>query len=182
MVVEPTPRAGPMAALVAELGGDGRIQHVRDRRYLEWRFQNPLSAYRFLYWAGGAELEGYLVLQAPARRLGGVVSIVDWEARDDTVRAGLLDAALAWGRFDDIAVWTDALPATARGLLFDAGFVAAPPAGSIGTAFRTKAVRPTVLVKPVRPGAMAPRDWDVDGRSLLDLGSWDLRMIYSDTF
>jgi hypothetical protein len=180
VVVEPRPWAGPMAALVAELGGDGRIRHVRDWRYLEWRFQNPLSAYRFLYWTG-AELEGYLVLQAPARRPGGLVSIVDWEARDNTVRAGLLDAALVWGRFDDIAVWTDMLPAEARGLLLDAGFVAAPPAGSIGTAFRTKAVRPTVLVKPVRPGATAQRDWDIDGRSVLELGSWDLRMVYSDS-
>jgi hypothetical protein len=36
---------------------------VRDQRYLAWRFLNPRSLYRFLFWEA-SKLEGYLVLQA----------------------------------------------------------------------------------------------------------------------
>jgi GNAT superfamily N-acetyltransferase len=181
VILERAPRPDPMSTLVAEVGGDGRIRHVRDRRYFEWRFQNPLSAYRFLYWMSG-ELEGYLVLQAPAHRPGGLVTIVDWEARDTRVLAELLEAALGWGRFDDLIVWTSTLPAEGHALLFDSGFVAVATTESIGQAFRTKAVRPTVLVRAVRPGVAPARDWQVDGRPVLDLASWDLRMVYSDSF
>ena len=36
-----------MAELV-ERSGDTRIRHVRDSQYFQWRFQNPLSRYRYL--------------------------------------------------------------------------------------------------------------------------------------
>src|SRR5262249_10682368 len=54
------PEPEPMARLVARLGYDGRIRHVRDAEYFAWRFRNPLHEYRFLY-AGGSDLDGYLV-------------------------------------------------------------------------------------------------------------------------
>jgi hypothetical protein len=181
VTLERTPWPGRMAALVADLGGDGRIRHVRDRGYFEWRFQNPLSTYRFLYWMS-AELEGYLVLHAPAHRPGGPVSLIDWEARDRRVLAGLLEAALTWGRFGDLSVWTAAVPAGGRALLRDSGFVAAPTTESIGHAFRTKRLRPTLLATAVGAGATTAQEWTVDGRRVLDLESWDLRMVYSDSF
>jgi hypothetical protein len=37
-----------MADLVRRLGHDGRLRHVRDERYLAWRYRNPLYEYRFL--------------------------------------------------------------------------------------------------------------------------------------
>lgn len=61
--IEKTPRPHEMAELVARLGYDGRIRHVQDEPYFAWRFQNPRSNYRFLFW-DDARLEGYLVLQA----------------------------------------------------------------------------------------------------------------------
>lgn len=59
---EPRPEA--MAELVAELGHDGRLRHVRSREYLAWRFVNPMHDYRFLYATRGGRLAGYLVLRA----------------------------------------------------------------------------------------------------------------------
>ena len=55
--VEREPRADAMAELVARLPYDGRIRHVRDARYLAWRYRNPLRDYRFLY-RDGAGLAG----------------------------------------------------------------------------------------------------------------------------
>ena len=87
-----------MADLVARQAYDGRIRHVRDARYLAWRFQNPLHEYRFLL-AGGDRLHGYLVLQAYRLSRHGAANIVDWEASDPAVRRALLHAAVEWGGF-----------------------------------------------------------------------------------
>lgn len=180
VAVEAAPRPEAMAALVARLPGDARIRHVRDSRYFAWRFGNPLSRYRFLYWTGAA-LEGYLVLQTAARRPAGVVSVLDWEAPDPEVRAALLHAALAWGRFAEVAIWADSLPPESRAVLREAGFVLVPRAASLGQAHRMQVPRPTVLVRALGPAAAA-REWTLSGLSVLDLAAWDLRMLYSDTF
>src|SRR5208337_1328121 len=58
---EDVPRCAAMAELVERIGGS-RIRHVRNAEYFQWRFQNPLGQYRFLFWEK-SRLEGYLVLQ-----------------------------------------------------------------------------------------------------------------------
>ena len=42
-------RPEAMARLVEDLGADGRIRHVRDARFFDWRFRNPFHEYRFIY-------------------------------------------------------------------------------------------------------------------------------------
>jgi GNAT superfamily N-acetyltransferase len=105
--VERAPRPEAMAELVERIGSDGRLRQVRDQEYFAWRFQNPLSRYRFLFW-GDAVLEGYLVLRTSIR--GKRVSIVDWEATNMKVRTDLLQAVMQWGKFDKLALWTATLP------------------------------------------------------------------------
>ncbi len=165
-------RSEEMAALVSRLPFDGRIRHVRDAAYLTWRYRNPMSNYRFLFWDGGG-LQGYLALRTSrsGRRPPGRVSIVDWEARDDAVRADLLDAALAHGRFLELVAWSVAIPAAARTLLERRGF--APVDRE-----KTAQGLPCILVR--RIGEPLPAaDWAVAGRRLLDPADWDLRMLYS---
>ena len=58
------PQVEAMSALVQRIGNDGRIRHVRDRAYLEWRFQNPLSRYGFLQ---GVTMLGFDGCPGPAR-------------------------------------------------------------------------------------------------------------------
>jgi len=158
-----------MAELVSRLPFDGRIRHVRDERYFAWRFRNPLRNYRFFYWDEG-RLEGYLVLQTGRPPLGRV-HVVDWEARDEKVRAGLLDAVFECGRYPELVAWSAAVPMAARSLLAQRGFEPVD---------RDKTARgiPCVLVRPIRD-AGPPDQWTVAGRRLLDPADWDLRMIYS---
>lgn len=165
---EPRPQA--MSDLVARQAYDGRIRHVRDARYLAWKFQNPLHEYRFLL-AGGDRLDGYLVLQAYRLARRGAANIVDWEASDPAVRRALLDAAVEWGGFSQLSTWTMGLADETRGLLSAAGFVAAA---------RDRLVRqgPTVLVRGVG-GPADIRHPMLGTQTLPAPGAWDLRMLYS---
>jgi GNAT superfamily N-acetyltransferase len=171
VIVEAAPRCEAMAALVAQLPFDGRIRHSRDERFLSWRYRNPLREYRFLYW-GPEPLEGYLVLQSPRenRQWPARVRIVDWEARDDRVRAGLLQAAICGG-FAELVMWTATQTPGVRQILQEAGFEPVD-------ADRTARGIPGLLLKPLHPGP-PDADWVFAGRRLLDLSQWDLRMIYS---
>jgi hypothetical protein len=162
------PRSRDMADLVARLPYDGRIRHVRDERYLEWRFRNPMRSYRFLYWDEG-RLEGYLVLQAGWRQ--GRVHIVDGEARDDAVRARLLRGAIEISGAPELVAWGATLGSEGRRLFEEKGFRPADvPITATG--------RPCVLVRPIRDEDLAG-EWSVAGRRLLDPADWDLRMIVS---
>ncbi len=161
-----------MAELVARLPWDGRIRHVRDARYLDWRYRNPQRDYRFLLWRR-ERVEGYLVLQT--RRDGppesGRVSVVDWEGSDARVRTDLLEAAIGAGDFAELTIWKATVSAEAQGLLRRAGFSPIDPE-------RTARGIPSLIARPIRDARLT-EDATVGGRRLLDPGSWDLRMIYS---
>jgi hypothetical protein len=162
------PRSRDMAELVARLPHDGRIRHVRDERYFEWRFQNPTRTYRFLYW-DEARLEGYLVLQAGWRQ--GRVHVVDGEARDDAIRARLLRAAIEICGAPELVAWGATLGSEGRRLFEEEGFRPADvPVTATG--------RPCVLVRPIREEDLGG-EWAVFGRRLLDRADWDFRMIVS---
>jgi GNAT superfamily N-acetyltransferase len=166
ITVEAAPRVQAMAELVRRLGHDGRLRHVRDERYLAWRFGSPLHHYRFLYCEGG-QLEGYLVLQA--YRLGQGVNLVDWEATTPRVRADLLRSAIEGGRFRDLTAWATSGEGGAP--LRAAGFVPVPTR-PLATHLQN------VLIRPVGPGPVASEPM-LAGRRLLDPATWDMRMLYA---
>ena len=170
--VESRPRPRDMAALVARLAHDGRLRHVRDERYLEWRFRNPRNDYRFLF-VGDDRLHGYLAL-VHARASGDAyapVCIADLEADSPGHRAALLDAAIAVGRFSELAAWTATRDPGLCAELARRGF------GPIDRRFASPG-DPCVLVRPVDDARLTQR-WLLDGTPLLELESWDLRMLYS---
>lgn len=177
VVLEDGPRPAAMAALIRRLGHDGRIRHVRDAPYLAWRYASPLSRYRFLY-SGTPAVDGYLVLRAPAHGWQGQAEIVDWEAATDEVRRRLLAAAVEWGGFPALTIWCATLPAGSIALLQAHGFRLSRP--DRATPRTLVGAHPTVLVRPVRNEALPAADWALGGRRLLDIESWDLRMIYQD--
>jgi hypothetical protein len=164
-----------MAELVDRIGSDGRIRHVRDAEYFGWRFRNPLSRYRFLFWNDAGRLEGYLILQTSILPDRARTSIVDWEASRESVRADLLRAVIVRSGFEDLRVWTASLPGDARALLRDAGFRRTEAKAGVAAAQRR------ILVRPVRDD-MREEDWVIAGRRLLEIGDWDLRMIDSDAY
>jgi GNAT superfamily N-acetyltransferase len=164
-------RPEAMARLIRRLPWDGRIRHVRNARYFDWRFRNPLHEYRFLYWDEG-ELQGYLVLQRylsdRADRQG--VNIVDWEVTDERARAGLLAAVLDWGGFDRLQAWTAGVGEPVRALLGQHGFT--PDSGGVRARCSGLLVRRLAAAAPDEP-------WILGRRNLLDPANWDLRMLYS---
>jgi GNAT superfamily N-acetyltransferase len=166
------PRPEAMADLVERLGSNGRIRHVRDQQYFAWRFQNPLSVYRFLFWEEG-RLEGYLVMRRSVYADRPRVDIADWEATNDHIRADLLKAAIQWGHFQDLTIWSATLLDEAQTVLRHHGFTPVHAAGPIARDL------PTVLVRPADDGRLEA-DWVLADRRLLDVENWDLRMIYSD--
>ncbi|MGH7807190.1 MAG: hypothetical protein ACRENT_03785 [Thermodesulfobacteriota bacterium] len=172
--LERTARTEAMAELVEQIGNDGRIRHARDQQYFAWRFKNPLSQYRFLYWEDSS-LDGYLVLQMSVYRDRSRVRIADWEATNTQVRADLLQAAIYFVAFEALTIWSATLPDEAKMLLQNSGFTYLEEIESI------KRHSFTILLRPVHD-QMPKADWVLDNRRSLDLTNWDLRMIYSDGY
>jgi hypothetical protein len=166
------PQVDAMVELVERLGHDGRVRYVRDREYLSWRFQNPISEYRFLYWQE-SRLEGYLVLSRRASDLGGWdrVYIADLEASDMRVRSELLAAAIRWGRFPELVTWTASLSDEECRLLGSQGFAPVDPED-------TSRGCPCILLRPLR-NDRPDTDWRLGTTRLLDIGNWDMRVLYS---
>ena len=166
--VSHSPPSEAMSELIARLPWDGRIRHVRDARYFDWRFRNPHHEYRFLF-AGGERLDGYLVLHRYVTDGYDLehVNIVDWEATDEHVRAALLEAALRRGQFARVHTWTASRSDSTRSLLEKNGFET-----HVGVR------RQGLLVRRVGEESDDP-PWRLDSRDPLDIENWDLRMLYS---
>ena len=167
------PRPESMAELVKQIGCDGRIRHVRDQAYFAWRFRNPLSRYRFLFWEE-AGLKGYLVLQEYVTPYLSKtrVNIVDWEAANTHIRGELLRAAVGCCGLFHMEIWSATLDNEKKDLLRDAEFH--PVDESKGMAQH----QVCLLVRPARDD-IRDTDWEIANVSLLEMGNWDVRMIFS---
>jgi GNAT superfamily N-acetyltransferase len=174
--VAKAPEPVGMAALVARLPTDERFRHVRDAHYFTWRFQNPLSCYRFLFWQE-AQIEGYLVLQTSvhARNDTAWVNIVDWEASDHRIGNALLQVALAWGDFKELEIWSATLPESMKSSLTEAGFTFRNRTGSAIRDVRGERLMIYALATERRSA-----NWTLADHDALDLTNWDIRMVYSD--
>jgi len=166
------PRPEQMARLVRQTGHDGRLRHVRDAAFLEWRLGNPLAEYRYCF-AGEDSLDGYAILRIS--RAAGVpdsrVVIADIEAIDERTRAALLEAVVRPGSFEHLYAWSATLRTGDIGFLEKCGFTPA-----IGT--DDVHAHPQILGRPTGD-ATCEASWCLYGVSLLEACNWDMRMIYS---
>lgn len=166
-------RVADMARLVATLGHDGRIRQVRDERYLQWRFRNPLHQYCFLYAERAGQLIGYLVLERAATERGNPrrIHVADWEASSAATLEQLLAHAVLHGSPAELVTWTATLGSARTACLARHGF--APT--DIDQAARGL---PSIMVWPV--DTQAPEEQlQLGARNLLQLDNWDLRMLDS---
>ncbi len=153
IVTRRSPRPAQMAELVERLDLDALMTQVRDSAFYEYRYRNPLSHYRFLYCYKGAELRGFIALQVHAREVASRdVSIVEWEALDDSTRSLLLEAAASSG-VNTLHAWaTD----HNRAELETAGFVLSEPSGRL----TTDASLPNLMVRNLTDaGCERNGDW-----------------------
>lgn len=174
--IENVPRIEDMAELISRTSREGRIQHVRDRDFFSWRFQNPLCLYRFLYW-GNDRLEGYLVLQAPKTSKKVGIVIVDFEATNMTVLSDLIATSIDWCEDDNLMTWAATLSRDEKLILQQHGFDAPekPETSTDGAYF------PSVMARPIHPDILET-EWKLGNHRLLDITNWNLRPIFSDNF
>lgn len=170
--VSDRPRGEEMAAMVRRAGPVGRIRHVRDATYFGWRFQNPLSRYRFVY-RDEHGLDGYVVLRAGRYRSKDVVKIVDAEGAEVQRLAELLDAVVRLFGAWTLEIWAASQAPDIRARLSGAGF------GEVRTVTRNRTYRRAPLVKAT-DASLPVDEWTLGGARLLDVESWDLRMLWSD--
>jgi acyl carrier protein len=170
--IDSRPRILPMIDLIGRTTRAGRLRHVRDEAYLEWRYRNPFREYRFLY-SADATLNGFLVLRRCTDRVPAPrpVSIVDLEAVNERVACALLETAVRAGSFEELTVWASTLRELSVNQLQRLGF---RPVNARLTASGT----PYLLVWSLDDSESDER-WRLEGVDLLDLSSWDLRTIYS---
>lgn len=170
---EDTPRCAAMAELVERIGSHGKIRHLRDREYFDWRFQSPLSQYRFLF-CDKAGLEGYLVLQEYTSEFADkeVLNVVDWEGTSAAVKAELLQAAMNYATNRILIIWSATLSPETMAVLEAKDFklVREPRGAALQI--------PALLVRSIRDENLNS-DWLFADHRLLDITNWDLRMLYS---
>lgn len=170
IAVESFPHPQAMAELVRRLHIDSRIRHVRDAEYYTWRFQNPLSRYRFLFWQR-EQLEGYLVLQAGIGMNTPSATIIEWEATRESVKKDLLQTVIHHGGFLRLNAWSSMLPKSDTLTLCETGFQFIKDT----TGSRDN----PVLIRPTLENA-EEKNWFLEERSLIDLCNWDLQLVCSD--
>jgi GNAT superfamily N-acetyltransferase len=181
-------RPDEMAELAARRTDRGGIRHVKDARWFRWRYRDPSSRYRFVYFERDSRLVGYLALHRDAPPLpSGPLDVVDWEKGDRLEWSEMLAVAL---RVADrlvlpLTTWSAAWPPEVRTRLSELGFEPRPLWGALANR------RPTFLVGRLdrgRVGAEAgdgsdsDAAWSVGGLRIDDVGSWDLRPIFADCF
>jgi hypothetical protein len=165
-----TPECEDMARLVATAASDGRIRHVRDARYLDWRFRNPLHEYRFVFAYRSEKLVGYLVLQrgrsayADARR----INLADWTAETASVLRSLLARTIIASSAPELVTWSAGLGPEESEAFAALGFAPNDPE------HRARGL-PCILVRGVESDGGLP----LGSEPLLDIRNWDVRMIYT---
>jgi GNAT superfamily N-acetyltransferase len=170
--VSESPLPREMSDLLRRTESRGRIRHTRDEEYFGWRFRAPLSSYRFFH-AGGSALDAFVILQArkyPVR--GRIVRIADWAGVSAAARENVLTVALESVHGAAVSVWSSSLEPADRYLLARHGFV-------VERATSAADYTPAILVKPVASSSPSPQ-LRLAGCDMLDLASWNVRMIDSD--
>ena len=169
IVIESSPSSDALADTAARLPSDGRIRHVRDPAFFEWRYGNPTREYRFLRYELDGQTEGYMTIARYRSSLPPTLPfhISDWQGTTHEIRAELLESAVAWGGFRALGTWTASLSEESKALLAESGF---GPDKSEGSARGV----PCVLLKKLGPG-----EWSVGGVPAIDPSHWDIRLIDS---
>jgi len=168
--VENKPRPLEMSRLVADTLPIDKITLVRDESFFHWRYNNPLSKYRFFYWCDH-EMKGYLVLQ---NHIYGVESIGSYnlfelEATTPQIKIELLKAMISIMKDGAISVWKNMLDQDSYEYLVSKGFREESIRESINTPARH------MLIRPI---GKHNDKIEFQGLNLLDENNWDFKMIY----
>ena len=170
VVVSASPDPAALADMVGRLPSDGRIRHVRDPAFFDWRFESPVREYRFLSYELDGRVEGFMAISRHRSPTPPTppFHIVDWEGTSLEIRAELLEVALACGGFEGLGAWTASLSDESKALLARSDFRPVQPE-------RRARGMPCVLLKKLGP----PGEWSIVGVPATDPTRWDIRLIDS---
>jgi len=169
---EPLPDA--MSEL-AQGARSARIRHVRTPRFYRWRYRNPLSDYRFMYWRE-ARVEGFMVLSLWRDGNGADIRILDWEASRPEILHAMLRRLAALGGCDTLSIWTATLGPECRKVLLDLGFEARDESRGDAASFH-----PGLMVIGADSATVGGPGLHRD-HVFQNLDRWDLRMAHSDAY
>jgi GNAT superfamily N-acetyltransferase len=162
IALERRPRGAAMAALVARLADRQRLRPLRDRRFYEWRYRNPLRDYRFVF-VGDKRLRAFAVLQFDPRFGAAHVNVIEWEGESAVDKALALEAAMTWGDFAALTVWASSFADEEQQILARLGFGQLDHASAEAHGFYC----PEILVRPGRSSLSRalgdPRRWQLPG-------------------
>jgi ribosomal protein S18 acetylase RimI-like enzyme len=148
-----------LADIAARVPPKLQMRHVRDAEYFRWRLGNP----RFRYQALASE-NAYLILQwNPTSRR---VNLVDWGALD--ARALAQVASVALRQIGSARVWALSLDPGFRSIL-----------ESLGSLIEVGGSPSTFTMHDVTDDGRGAR---LAGQNLAEAGSWELRMLDSDSY
>jgi GNAT superfamily N-acetyltransferase len=156
LAVDAFERLADIAALVPPTR---QMRHVRDAEYFRWRLGNPRFRYRAL-----ASESAYVIVQW--NLTGRRVSLVDWRASDTQALARVMSVALR--RVGAARVWALSLDPGPRSILESLGSLSDAVGSS--TSFTIHDVTDD------------HRGAHLCGLNLADAGSWELRMLDSDSY
>lgn len=167
--LENSPRPLEMARLVESTLPKDKITLVRDESFFAWRYNNPLSKYRFLYWYDDG-LKGYLVLQSHLYSIEsiGTYNILELEASNPSIKIELLNSAISIINEGSISVWTNMLDQDSYDFLTSKGFTE-------GNAEKSVNNPPRIML--IRPIGKHDDKFEFQGLNLLDSDNWDFKMI-----
>jgi hypothetical protein len=158
-----------MAELIQNSAANDCITQRRDARYLKWRFADPFTLYRYLYWDDGG-LKGFLVLERRRNGSFGHVKIADWQAESRVVSRALLKLALESAKPAAISIWTGSRSENEIHVLEEAGF------SRFDDTRGKKRYKPSLLFRMLDTKG-EPLDGR-DGNRLVDGAAWDVRMLF----
>jgi hypothetical protein len=172
ITVSPRPRPAAMARLAARLSSGAPLGLDRSRRFYAWRYGNPLSQYRILF-LGTRRLRGFMALQFSIRSACAAINVVEWEGESARDKALLIEAAMTWGDFESLRIWSASFTPDEQALLARLGFAVVDHAGAAAEGFYC----PQILVRPAERGGTRGL-----ARSLGQPAQWQLPGIASDNF
>ena len=160
-------------AELCELRERKRLTHIKDRRYLEWRFKRPWTPYIMCYlWNSVGELEAYTVL---LYKREGYYQLVDYEYREPQHIQKLLSTLFKRFKINFVTTWGFAKEKETINSLKKSGFYLPRFIYKLNPRYEPL----PFLVRPV--GILENKNaWNVLGYDVRDVNSWNLNPIDSD--
>ena len=166
-------RAKKIAKLMEECRDEQKFTNLRDEKFYEWRFSNPLKDYVFGYCTKKDELVGYVALDITSEK---IISLLEYGYKDLSYFEELLKTIIKKLPVPIITAYVFTRPKEEKGVLSRCGFRdknnwlinLLKRMGYI-----SKADLPGALIKPISEN-ITESDFILNGKDVRDPENWSL--------